>query len=242
MVRIIQDGPWSFDNQLLLLRWWQKGMTVENIKLKHASLWIQIWGALFDMVSPQVAKEVGSRLGIVEEVEWKQRHDDPNFFMHVKVALPIGKPLRRGSFITGSDDIRTWVLFKYERLPLFCHYCGMLGHDVKHCASHFAITQNGGEIEFQYGESLHAMGGWPRSFSPRKTSTSAGAAREQQFGESTCNSPSERVSLAASLKITNPSRPVEIDSVTLRAAPIFQGVDNVEKESNAYVQHEVSNG
>ena len=114
MVWIIQDGPWSFDNQLLLLRWWQKGMTVENIKLEHASLWIQIWGAPFDMVSPQVAKEVGSRLGIVEEVEWKQRCDDPNFFMRVKVALPIGKPLRRGSFIAGSDGIRTWVSFKYE--------------------------------------------------------------------------------------------------------------------------------
>ena len=114
MVRIIQDGPWAFDNQLLLLRQWQKGMTVENIKLEHASLWIQIWGAPFDMVSPQVAKEVGSRLGIVEEVEWKQRHDDPNFFMRVKVALPIGKPLRRGSFIAGSDGIRTWVSFKYE--------------------------------------------------------------------------------------------------------------------------------
>ena len=42
MVRIIQDGPWSFDNQLLLLRRWQKGMTVENIELEHASLWIQI--------------------------------------------------------------------------------------------------------------------------------------------------------------------------------------------------------
>ena len=105
MVQIIQDGPWSFDNQLLLLRRWQKGMTVENIELEHASLWIQIWGAPFDMVSPQVAKEVGSRLGIVEEVEWKQRHDDPNFFMRVKVALPIGKPLRRGSFIAGSDGI-----------------------------------------------------------------------------------------------------------------------------------------
>ena len=114
MVQIIQDGSWSFDNQLLLLRRWQKGMTVENIELEHASLWIQIWGAPFDMVSPQVAKEVGSRLGIVEEVEWKQRHDDPNFFMRVKVALPIGKPLRRGSFIAGSDGIRTWVSFKYE--------------------------------------------------------------------------------------------------------------------------------
>ena len=235
MVRIIQDGPWAFDNQLLLLRQWQKGMTVENIKLEHASLWIQIWGAPFDMVSPQVAKEVGSRLGIVEEVEWKQRCDDPNFFMRVKVVLPIGKPLRRGSFIAGSDGIRTWVSFKYERLPLFCHFCGMLGHDVKHCASHFALTQNGGEVEFQYGESLHAMGGRPRSFSPRKPSASADAAREQQFGESSCNSPEEKISLAAGLGTSNPSRPVEIDSVKLGAAPNFQGADNVERESTAYV-------
>ena len=46
-------------------------MIVGNIKLEHASLWIQIWGAPFDMVSPQVAKEVGNRLGKVEEVEGK---------------------------------------------------------------------------------------------------------------------------------------------------------------------------
>ena len=86
------------------------------------------------------------------------------------------------------------------------------------------------------------MGGRPRSFSPRKTSASADAAREQQFRESSCNSPREKVSSAAGLGTSNPSRPVEIDSVKLRAAPNFQGADNVERESNAYVQHEVSTG
>ena len=69
ITRILQDGPWSFDNQLLLLQRWQKGMTVGNIRLEHASLWIQIWGAPFDMVSPQVAREVCNRIGRVEEVE-----------------------------------------------------------------------------------------------------------------------------------------------------------------------------
>ena len=48
-------------------------MTVGNIRLEVASLWVQIWGAPFDMVSPQVVKEVGSRLGEVEEVEWKKK-------------------------------------------------------------------------------------------------------------------------------------------------------------------------
>ena len=41
--------------------------------MEIASLWVQIWGAPFDMVSPQVAKGIGSRLGEVEEVEWKRR-------------------------------------------------------------------------------------------------------------------------------------------------------------------------
>ena len=55
------------------------------------------------MVSPQVAKEVGSRLGEVEEVEWRKKQDDFSMFMRVRVALPISKPIRRGGFIAGSD-------------------------------------------------------------------------------------------------------------------------------------------
>lgn len=55
------------------------------------------------MISPQVAKEVGGRLGEVEEVEWKKTKDDINFFMRVRVALPISKPLRRGGFLVGLD-------------------------------------------------------------------------------------------------------------------------------------------
>ena len=36
--RILRGGPWTFDNQLLLLQRWKKGMTVGNIRLEAASL------------------------------------------------------------------------------------------------------------------------------------------------------------------------------------------------------------
>ena len=58
MDRILRGGSWSFDNQLLMLQRWKNGMTVGNIKMVTASLWVQIWSAPFDMISPQVAKEV----------------------------------------------------------------------------------------------------------------------------------------------------------------------------------------
>lgn len=119
-----------------------------NECINLASLWVQIWGAPFDMVSPQVASEVGGKLDIVEEAE-RSRQDDKKFlFMRVHVALPITKPIWCGGFIEGSDGERTWVNFKYERLPLFCHFCGLLGHGLRHCASHFAMEKNNGAVEY----------------------------------------------------------------------------------------------
>lgn len=57
--RVVRRGPWSFDNQVLMLRQWQPGMTAANVKFDPMALWIQIWGASFDMVSPKVATEIG---------------------------------------------------------------------------------------------------------------------------------------------------------------------------------------
>ena len=115
------------------------------------------------MVSPQVVKEVGSRLGEVKEVEWKKKKNDFSMFMRVRVALPISKPIRRGGYIAGSDGGKSWVSFKYEQLPIICHYCGILGHDLKHCAAHYAMEKKGGRIEYQYGDFLRAVGGCPRA-------------------------------------------------------------------------------
>ena len=121
-------------------------------------------------------------MGEVEEVEWKKKRDDVNFFMRVRVALPISKPLRRGGFIVGTDRERYWVDYKYKRLPIFCHYCGILGHDFKNCAAHYAVEKNGGVEEYQYGEFLRAIGGHSRGMASQstgaKSSSTEGASRD----------------------------------------------------------------
>lgn len=76
------------------------------------------------MVSPQVANEVGSRLGEVEEVEWKRRKDDINFFIRVQVALSISKPLQRGGvFIASLDGDCMWVSCMSD-YPCFVTFVG----------------------------------------------------------------------------------------------------------------------
>lgn len=163
--RVLREGPWTFDNQVLVLHRWEVGMTARNVKFETVSMWVQIWGAPLDMICPQVAMEVECRLGMVEEVERRNKQDMQNVFMRVKVAIRIAKLIRHGGFLSDSARQKTWTTFKHERLSMHYHYCGMLGHDVKHCASYFAATKNGEQVVCQYGEWLRASGGRVRSSS-----------------------------------------------------------------------------
>ena len=40
MDRVFKGGPWSFDNQVILLRRWQPRMTATNVKFDSMALWV----------------------------------------------------------------------------------------------------------------------------------------------------------------------------------------------------------
>ena len=119
------------------------------------------------MFSLKVAIEVGSKMGVVEEVEKRQKQEAQSLSMQVKVSIPISKPIWRWSYIYCRIRWGSYLGYiKYERLPMFCHYCGLLGHDIQHCAGHYATSKNRREVVCQYGDWLKALG--IRNGSPSK--------------------------------------------------------------------------
>ena len=46
---VINNGPWSFDNHILLLRRWEKGMTAFSVKFLTIPIWVPVWGLPFDL-------------------------------------------------------------------------------------------------------------------------------------------------------------------------------------------------
>ena len=79
--------------------------------------------------------------------------------------MSVSKPLRRGCFVLNSEGNRTWLKLKYERLAMFCYFCGFFGHDLKHCASFSAAEKNGATMELQYGDWLKVVGGQQKTIS-----------------------------------------------------------------------------
>ena len=64
-----KSGPWNFDNNLLLLCRWRKGLTSKNINFSHSPLWVQIWGLPFENMTEESGKDIGSKIGRVLEVD-----------------------------------------------------------------------------------------------------------------------------------------------------------------------------
>ena len=85
--------------------------------------------------------------------------------MRVRVDLPINKALHRGGNVVNREGGKSWVTFKYERLPTFCFLFRKLGHDERHC-SESSVRQ--------YGHWLRANGNPKNGFGKSKASSSGG--------------------------------------------------------------------
>lgn len=187
------------------------------------------------MVCSQVTEKVGQRLGRIVEVERRRGHIVQN--LRVKVAIPLEKPLRRGGYLLDSGGQRVWVKFRYERLPMHCHFCGMFGHDLKHCASYSACTKTG-EVVCQYDEWLKASGGHPQS--PRKREPKLKrAAMEERSGKNSVDAEVGVVAVAVAVEqekqaitLTHDTRKGElrVQSYSVNAGPVSR-LDDVGAEN-----------
>lgn len=75
------------------------------------------------------------------------------------MSMDISMPLCWGRLIRMGGLSPTWVEFKYERLPIFCYWCGMINHDEKDCKQWMRSKESLWAEEKQYGPWLWATPG-----------------------------------------------------------------------------------
>ncbi|XP_030945848.1 uncharacterized protein LOC115970342 [Quercus lobata] len=129
------NSPWCFNNHLLALRLWEKGIMVGPVTFMHQPFWIQVWGLPFDLITEEAGSNIGNDLRKLVEVDCKAFQTKQAYFLRLRVEVQFNKPLRRGGPVISLEDDELHVAFRYECLVGWCFKCGMLGHDLKECAS-----------------------------------------------------------------------------------------------------------
>ena len=75
--------PLNFDNNLLLLYRWRKGLTPTYISFSHSPFWVQVWGLPFEHMSKEIGRDIGSKIGRINEVEKRSLQADQEKFMRI---------------------------------------------------------------------------------------------------------------------------------------------------------------
>lgn len=71
------------------------------------------------------------------------------------VKVELENPLIRGTKINLDDEV-IWVEFRYEMLPTFCYYCGIIDYVEKFCDNKMEYLRKERVREGEYGEWMRA--------------------------------------------------------------------------------------
>lgn len=82
--------------------------------------------------------------------------DDVMDFIRIRVKIDVTQPIKQGTYLRLRGGSRKWVAFTYERMPMFCYLCGMVGHMEKWCTTRYSEEFVDPGSNFPYGEWLKA--------------------------------------------------------------------------------------
>lgn len=130
--RLMDGGPWLFRGTPLVIEEYDGFTNVKEYKLNKIPVWTRIQGVPDGLMKRKdLAEKVAVKVGKPITVVVNEGMINPTPFLRARVFIEIDKPLVRVIPITLKDTRRHLV--QYEKLPIFCYVCGLVGHEMTEC-------------------------------------------------------------------------------------------------------------
>ncbi|KAK5774548.1 hypothetical protein PVK06_042403 [Gossypium arboreum] len=139
MDRVISGAHWTFNNHLLMIYRIEEGDNSMKVHLILAKFWVQIHDVLSGFFSEPLARQLGDFIRKFLEYDSVCLEKGMQNCLLMRVCLDVKRPLKRKKRVMFSLGICGYVNFKYERLTLFCFFCGKLRHSDSFCQGRMAL-------------------------------------------------------------------------------------------------------
>ncbi|KAF9592837.1 hypothetical protein IFM89_017802 [Coptis chinensis] len=126
-----------------LYRIWQtRGtLSMELVSPKHVMVvfdqesehkvhfWVQVWGLPRIHINKDNVEKIGAEIGKVQDVDLSCPLEFKKSVARVIVDIDIKERLTKELTIRLEIGALFHITFKYEKLDIFCYFCGVIGHD-----------------------------------------------------------------------------------------------------------------
>ena len=130
--KVLNAEPWCFDKHLVIMQKYDKNRALEELKFEKTRFWVQVHGLPYKFMNTKAAEKICEVVGQVIHSNDPTETEGSNF-MRIRVELDISLPLCRGRVVSMENGKKSWVTFKYERLPNICYWCGRMNHTDRDC-------------------------------------------------------------------------------------------------------------
>ncbi|KAL4311813.1 hypothetical protein GQ457_01G032130 [Hibiscus cannabinus] len=144
--------PWTFDGELLALKSFDRLLTPKEYDFHPLPIWVRIYDVSLGYMNNKAGEAIGNNFGKHIVTDLRDDMGCAGQYLRLRIDIDCSKPLRRctvlgRNFKSGQPRV---CMAKYERLPRFCFYCGIIGHEYQLCLD----KPNGVFPPFQFGDWL----------------------------------------------------------------------------------------
>ncbi|XP_074265732.1 uncharacterized protein LOC141588177 [Silene latifolia] len=147
--RVLEGQPWHFDKFSWCFNEPNDKGKLSDVPLFHLPIWARVYDLpIQGRSSRSNVQHIGARLGSFIDVEMGL-NSDVDKAIRIRVLHDVREPLRASIPINMKAGKTVDFDVKYERVPIFCYGCGVIGHGEKDC-------EEGPyeEVELKFGEWL----------------------------------------------------------------------------------------
>jgi hypothetical protein len=144
MEAVLNGGPWSFDNNMLILEQVQLGMQIDQIPLYHVNMWVQVYDLPTGLMKEKFGIQLANYIGTFVEYDKNNNSSFWRQYMRLRVRIDVRLPLKKDTKVKDKEGRWCSVKFKYEKLGIFCFVCGVMGHAENKCEVRFSMEQDDG--------------------------------------------------------------------------------------------------
>lgn len=128
----LKGCPWVLDKHVVILELIDPTKKHMDHKLTSLPIVVKVHQLSLSNQSDHVAQLIGNNLGEFVEVP-KETDSFYSPLFRIKILLDVTTQLKRGNYFQGVEGDKQWLQVTYERLPLFCFLCGIIGHGKDKC-------------------------------------------------------------------------------------------------------------
>jgi 14-3-3 protein epsilon len=148
MEAVLNGGPWTFDNNMLILEQVHLGVQIEQIPLFHVTMWVQVHNLPTGLMKATVGEKLANYIGVFVDYDKNNNSSFWRQYMRIRVRIDVRQPLKKDTKVKNREGEWCTVNFKYEKLGIFCFLCGIMGHAENKCELRYAMEQDDGRRDW----------------------------------------------------------------------------------------------